>query len=245
MSGNFLGCILGVKYGSNFKRERGIFLEMLQREGASSHDDGDTSWFFSSCGGNLELCWGSQGACHVAPGKSSLHLSCEGKLGIALESLQVKLTSSRLLSRKSVFLSNGNIDLGVTFKVHQGSQASSRVIAKNSALLFSCDGYLLEPIEWPKGSQASCGILREDSGLLSRPCRKRRASSRDDGRISWFFPASAQRVEFFSSYDGEPMKPLVWPQGSPVSIRVARGSTALLSIHCRGIWPQDALKGKF
>ena len=36
---------------SNFKRERGISLETLQQEGASSHDDGGTSWFFSSCGG--------------------------------------------------------------------------------------------------------------------------------------------------------------------------------------------------
>ena len=57
----------------------------------------------------------------------------------------------------------------------------------NTAVLSSCDGYLLEPNEWPKGSQASCGVLREDSGLLSRPCRNRRASSRDDGGISWFF----------------------------------------------------------
>ena len=31
---------------SNFKRERGISLETLQREGASSHDDSGTSWFF-------------------------------------------------------------------------------------------------------------------------------------------------------------------------------------------------------
>ena len=55
---------------------------------------------------------------------------------------------------------------------------------KNCALLSSCDGYLLEPTEWPKGSQASCGVLREDLGLLSRHCRKRRASSHDDeGRL--------------------------------------------------------------
>ena len=106
---------------------------------------------------------------------------------MALESLQGKYTSSGLLSRKSVFLSNGNRDLGVTFKTHPGSQASFRVETKNSALLSSCDGYLVEPTEWPKGSQASCGVLREDLGLLSRPCRKRRASSRDDGQISWFF----------------------------------------------------------
>ena len=35
----------------------------------------------------------------------------------------------------------------------------------------------------------------------------------------------------------------MWPQGSPVSIRVARGSAALLSSHGGGIGPQDALKG--
>ena len=54
-----------------------------------------------------------------------------------------------------MFLSRGDRDLGVAFKVNPGSQASSRVEAKNSALLLSFDEYLLDPIEWPKGSQAS------------------------------------------------------------------------------------------
>ena len=40
---------------------------------------------------------------------------------------------------------------------------------------------------WPKGSQASCGDWREDSGLLSRPCRKRRPSYRDDGGVLCIF----------------------------------------------------------
>ena len=35
----------------------------------------------------------------------------------------------------------------------------------------------------------------------------------------------------FSSYDVELREPLVLPQGSPVSIRVARGIAALLSSH--------------
>ena len=60
-----------------------------------------------------------------------------------------------------------------------------------------------------------------------------------------FFRAAVKRVMFSSSYDWELREPLVWPQGSPVSIRVARGSVALLWIHCRGIQPQDALKGEF
>ena len=86
-----------------------------------------------------------------------------------------------------MFLSSDDRDLGVAFKVHPRNQASCRVEAKISALFSSCDKYLLQPIEWPKGSQASCGVLREDSGLLSRSCRKRKASSHIDGGISWFF----------------------------------------------------------
>ena len=35
---------------------------------------------------------------------------------------------------------------------------------------------------------------------------------------------------------------LVWPQGCSVSIRVARGTAALLSNHGRGIGPKDVLK---
>ena len=75
---------------SNFKRERGISFEMLQRERASSRDDGGTSWFYSSCSGILELQWGTQGASRVGPGKSNLLSSFEGVLRIALESLQGK-----------------------------------------------------------------------------------------------------------------------------------------------------------
>ena len=48
---------------------------------------------------------------------------------------------------------------------------------------------------------------------------------------------------FLSSSDEELREPLVWPQGSLVSIHVARGSVALLSSHGRGIWAQDVLNG--
>ena len=96
-----------------------------------------------------------------------------------------------------MFFSSGDNDLGVASKIHPGSQASSRVEAKNSALLSSCEGYLLEPIEWPKGSQASCGVLSEDSGLLSRPYRKRRASSHDDGsNLVVFFELQHNAIGF-------------------------------------------------
>ena len=117
-----------------------------------------------------------------------------------------------------MFLSRGDRDLGVAFQTHPGSQASSRVEAKNSALLSSRDRYLLEPTERPKGSQASCGVLREDLGLLSMPCRKRRASSRDDGGISWLFSNCGASVGFLTRYDGELREPVVLYQGIQVSI---------------------------
>ena len=50
---------------------------------------------------------------------------------------------------------------------------------------------------------------------------------------------------FLLSNNGELREPLVWPQGSSVSIQVARGSTALLLSHGRGIGPQDVFKGEY
>ena len=144
-----------------------------------------------------------------------------------------------------MFVSRGDRDLGVAFLMHPGSQSLSRGEAKDSALLSSCEGYLLEPTEWPKGSQASCGVWREDSGLLSRPCRKRRPSSRDEGGVSWVFSSCSASVGFLLRYYGELREPLVWLQGSQVSMRVARGNASLLLSHGRGIGIQDALKEDF
>ena len=85
-----MSCIKGFKYRFEFTRERGISLETLQWERASSRGDGGTSWFFSSSGGNLELQQGTQEAPRVAPGKSNILTSCKGELGIAIESVQGK-----------------------------------------------------------------------------------------------------------------------------------------------------------
>ena len=129
--------------------------------------------------------------------------------------------------------------------MHPGSQSSTRGEAKDPALLLSRHRCLLEPTEWPKGSQASCEVWREDSGLLSRPCRKRRPSSRDDGCVSWVFSSWGASVGFLTSYDRELREPLVRRQGSQVSIRVVRGNASLLSSHGRGIGIQEALKEDF
>ena len=123
-----------------------------------------------------------------------------------------------------MFLSKGHRDLRFAFQTHPGSQASCRREAKDSALLSSRDGHLLEPTLWPKGSQASCEVWREDLGLLSRPCRKRWPSSRDDGGILWVFSSCGASVGFLTRYDGELREPLVWRQGSQGFMSVAEGA---------------------
>ena len=80
------------------KREGGISLETLQWKRASFYVEGRISWFFSSCSRkfrlSLELRPGPQGPARVASGKSSLHVSCEGPLGIPLQSVQGPRASS-------------------------------------------------------------------------------------------------------------------------------------------------------
>ena len=143
-----------------------------------------------------------------------------------------------------MFLSRATGISGLHSRLTRG-KASSRGETKYSALLSSRDRYLLEPTEWPKGSPASSSVWIEDPRLLSRPCRKRRSSSRDDGGVSWVFWSWGASVGFLTRYDGELREPLVWRQGSQVSMRVARGNASLLLSHGRGIGIQDALKEDF
>ena len=147
------------------------------------------------------------------------------------------------MSRNSVFLSSGDRDLGVAFKVHPGILASSHNEAKNSALFLSCHRYLLDLIEWTKGSQASCGVLRGDSGLFSRLCRKRRASSLNDEGISWFFSSCGTMCGFSRLRRGTHRASRVAPGKSSLHLS-CEGNAALLLSHGRGFRPQDGLKGQ-
>ena len=142
---------------ANFKREYLISLQMLQWERALSRNDREISCFFCfffffffftncspNCGVSLELQRGTQGASSVAPGKSSLHLSCKGERGIALESWQVNWASRRFeggISRS--FLSCG----------------------RKPWVPLTCDGDLGELLRVPMGSQECCGFGRGLSGL--------------------------------------------------------------------------------
>src|SRR5574340_557842 len=212
------------------------------RERASSCDDGGATWFFSSYGGILEVRRGIQAASCVGPGQSNLPFELRRKAGHCSRVTAGPIDLIQACVQKPMFLSRGDRDLGVAFQTHPGRQAFISSGSKEPALLSSRDGYLLELTGWTKGSQASLGVWREVERLVSRPYRRRRPSSRDDGGGSGLFSSGGPSVRFLARYDGEVSEPLVGRQGSRVSMRMARGSASLLSSHSRGIWPRDVLK---
>ena len=103
-------------------------------------------------------CWLGWGSSRVATGISGTSLcclrevksllSCEGPVGISLESLPENRAMSRVQLGNSVFLSSGDRDLGLPIKVQQGSQASPSAEAWNSAFLSSCQRAVRPPVEF-------------------------------------------------------------------------------------------------
>ena len=79
-----------------------------------------------SCGSS-QLKMGPQGHARVSSGKSSLHASCEGSLGIPLQSVLGPRSSSVVAAGTSVFPSSADMNLGIPMEFQQVSQASSHV----------------------------------------------------------------------------------------------------------------------
>ena len=61
----------------------------------------------------------------LAQGAPIFYSSCEGELGIALESLQGKRDLISACIQDLMFFSRGDRDLEVAFQTHPGSQVSS------------------------------------------------------------------------------------------------------------------------
>ena len=85
----------------------------------------------------LEFEWDFQGPVLGTSGRSSLHASRDGPLGISLQSLPGPRSSSGVEAGNSGFLSRADMDLRVPLELSQGSQESTPVEIFKSALL-SC-----------------------------------------------------------------------------------------------------------
>ena len=61
-----------------------------------------------------------------------------------------------------------------------------------------------------------------------------RASSRIEGRISWFLWSCGSELRVSLELHGDLVDLLGFPQGSQICFRVAWGTLEFLSLHCRG-----------
>ena len=218
---------------SPFRAEQGTSLETPSRARASSCEELGTTWFFSSCGGILELRRGFQASSCIGPEKPNLPFELRGKAGGCTRVTAGPRDLIYVCVRDLTFLSREDRDLGVAFQTPPESQASSRGQAKDAALLSSCDADLLEPTEWPQGSQASSAVWREDSVLCSGSGRKRRPSPREDGGISGvssscgtrggFLPGTTRISKSLSWGAREVMSPCTWREGARHCSRVMGG----------------------
>ena len=84
--------------------------------------------------------------------------------------------------------------------------------------------------------------LKREGGISLKMLQRKRTSSHIEVRISCFFSSCSRTLGFLSSYDGDLRDPLVLPQESQVSMRVARGLSGFLSSRCRGLDPHLKLR---
>ena len=122
------------------------------------------------------------------------------------------------------FLSSGSQGIGphlkmrwrtwVSSQVAMGILGISRVAKTVSSLLPSCEGELVIALESLQGNQASSCI---------------------EGGIWCFLLSCGGKPGFLSTCSRDLREPLVLPQGSQASLRVARGNSGSLASHCRGI----------
>ena len=62
--------------------------------------------------------------------------------------------------------------------------------------------------------------------------QRKRASSRMEGRILWFLWSCGGNLRVHLELRGDLGDPLVFPQGSQICFRVARGTSEFVSHHC-------------
>ena len=110
---------------------------------------------------------------------------------------------------------------------------------------------LCVPLEWKRVFQELLELhpvsrtllrLKKEGGFSLETPQWKRAPSRIEGIASWFFQVAAGNLGFLSCYDGELEDPLMLPQESQFSMRIARGFSGLLSSWYWGRGPHLELR---
>ena len=205
----------------------GIPLESKQGNRPPSLDEVGNTGPFLSCGHNL-----------------GLQSSGDVNLGEHPELHKGSQASFRISRRNSRLLSGHCRGKGPHLALRGVSLRFSRVAVGSLEFLLSDGGHLREPRVFSLGSQASFQVLRGILGFLRRCCSGIGPHFTFRVKCRGFSRVMAVSLGCLSSCDRDVKIPLIWPQGSQVSFRVSRGSTGLLSSHCRGTWPHLTLRGE-
>ena len=106
-----------------FDVEHGIALQATQVNRASSHSEGEVSWFFSNCGRilgfPLELRRGWSLRTRICSATSGLLSNCKGHLGILLETWQGNRDASRGEAGDPGSLSSCHRDVGIPIDLQE------------------------------------------------------------------------------------------------------------------------------
>ena len=156
-------------------------------------------------GVSLELCRGAQGASHVAPGKSSLHSTCEGERGIFLESWQGNRASRC---------------------VEGGNSRSFSSCGRKPWVPSNCGGDLRELLMVPMGSQVYCGVWRGLLGLHWVWCNGRGPHLEFRREPQCSSPALMWVSRCVCYFKQEVSYRLVWRHGTLLSSLVVKGVQA-------------------
>ena len=145
----------------------------------------------------------------------------------------------------------GEVGIPLELKLRMGphlhmrweTQGSSRVVLGNSVFLSRCDGDFWAKFSCMKGVKP----LKFGEGALDcslGPAATKGLMSRGRGNLLVLLELRWGGLRFLCRYPRELREPLVLPQGSQVSIRVAKGSAVLLWIIGRGIRSQIACNAR-
>ena len=140
-----------------FDWEHGIALPAMQGNWASSHGEGEVSWFSSSCSGNLgyilELWQGWPFKTCVCSATSGLLSSYEGHLRNLHEAWHGNADASRGEAGDGKSLSNFHSDIGIPINFQQESGIIT-FEALNSMCLSRCQRDVRPPVQMRRGTRA-------------------------------------------------------------------------------------------
>ena len=168
-----------VKAPFMFDKEHGLALQAMQANHASPHCEAEISWFFLSCGGNLqnvlELRWGWPCKTRVGSARSGLLSRCEGHLRILLEVWQGNRDASRGEAGDPVSLSSCHRDIGFPINfpketaivLEHWTWHASRVVKAMWGLLLRWGGKWGLSLGFPQGTLTSLHLVRWKMSLHS------------------------------------------------------------------------------